>query len=199
MAKQKTFDPYDMFKKFSNQWEKQMNDFIYVWTNNSDFVRFSRLNSDVHARYLELYKRNQEFFANQLNLPTKSDMANVAKLAIQSEEKLDSLEEQIWTLQDSVDSSNKENETMVEVSRDIIKLAKQLKTEQLKAKKELAETKELRAELQEVKSELSEIHSLREEIANLKVLMAGNVDIGNEGEAQEESLVEERELELVTK
>lgn len=127
MVDQKTFDPYDMFKKFSDQWEKQANDFIKGSSNDPEFVSYSRLTSDTQARYLEFFKKNQEFFANQWNVPTKADLSNVAKLAIQTEEKLDSLEEQLWKLQDSVDSSNKEMESITEVSRDIIKLVKQLK------------------------------------------------------------------------
>ncbi|MEK4536371.1 polyhydroxyalkanoate biosynthesis repressor PhaR [Peribacillus sp. FSL K6-1552] len=176
MVDQKTFDPYDMFKKFSDQWEKQANDFIKGSSNDPEFVSYSRLTSDTQARYLEFFKKNQEFFANQWNVPTKADLSNVAKLAIQTEEKLDSLEEQLWKLQDSVDSSNKEMESITEVSRDIIKLVKQLKKEQTISKKELEEVKQLKSNLQEVKSELAEIHSLKEEILILKELMGKNID-----------------------
>lgn len=195
MADQKSFDPYDTFKKFSDQWEKQANEFIHGWTNNPEFVSYSRLASDTQARYLEFFKKNQEVIFNQYNLPTKSDVAGVAKLAIQTEEKLDSLEEQMWQLQDSVDSSNKDIESIVAVSRDIIKLTKQLKTEQMKSKKDLDEVKELRAELQELKGELAEIHTLKEEIVFLKELMNENKNTHAE---QKQEQTEERELELVT-
>lgn len=55
MVDQKTFDPYDMFKKFSDQWEKQANDFIKGSSNNPEFVSYSRLTSDTQARYLEFF------------------------------------------------------------------------------------------------------------------------------------------------
>lgn len=193
MTDQKTFDPYDTFKKFSDQWEKQANDFIHSMTNNQEFVGYSRLISDTQARYLEFFKKNQEFIASQFNFPTKSDVANVAKLTIQTEEKIDSLEEQIWQLQDSINSSNKEIESIFQVTRDIIKLAKQLKTEQMKSKKELEEVSELRSELRELQSELAEIHLLKEEIILLNELMNGKKDAQAEIEQKEE-----QEQELVT-
>lgn len=185
MANNNTYDPYDTFQKFSNQWEKQVNDMIHLWSNNREFVQFSRMNSDIQAKYMELLKKNTEFVANQLNLPTKKDLANIAKLSIQTDEKLDSLEEQIWNLQDSVNTTNKEVESIVEISSDIIKLTKQLKQELTRTKKELAETKELRVELQEVKNELIEIQSLKEEIGILKNIM---------GETTPTVQKEEREL-----
>lgn len=61
MVDQKTFDPYDMFKKFSDQWEKQANDFIKGSSNNPEFVSYSRLTSDTQARYLEFLKRTRSF------------------------------------------------------------------------------------------------------------------------------------------
>jgi polyhydroxyalkanoic acid synthase PhaR subunit len=190
MADQTTFDPYETFKRFYDQWEKQANDMIHLWTNNREFVALSKVGSDTQARYQEIFKKNQEFLANQLHLPTKKDVANIAKLSIQTEEKLDSLEEQIWKLQESIDSSQKEMKSMVDVSSEIIKLTKQLKTEQSRSTKELEKIKELRTDLQEMKSELAEINSLKEEIVHLKKSVGENIDKHPEQV--------ERELELAT-
>lgn len=191
MADNKNFDPYDTFKKFSDQWEKQMNDMIHLWTNNREFVQFSRLNSDYQNRYAELMKKNQEVIANQLDLPTKKDLANIAKLSIQTDEKLDSLEEQIWNLQDTVSTTNKDIENIVEISSEIVKLTKQLKQELTRTKKELAETKHLRTEFQSVKSQLEEITSLREEIGALKSMMGGeaNSEVAANSEEDREILI----------
>lgn len=172
MAAEKTFDRYETWKGFMNQWEKQANDMIHLSTNNREFIEFSKVGSDLQTRFLEMLQKNQELVANQLNLPTKVDLANVAKLTIQTEEKLDALEEQIWNLQDSIESSNKENHSMTEVSRDIIKQIKLLKTEQQRNKKELEKLGDLCFELLELKSELAELTSLKEEIIGLKALLA---------------------------
>jgi hypothetical protein len=171
MSSKRPYDPYDSFKKYSEMWEKQINDVIYLWTNNSEFIKMSNLGTDAHSRYLETMRKNQEALASLLNIPTKSDLANVATLTIQTEEKIDALEEQIWNLQDSVKSTNKEIESVVEVSKEIIKLTKQLKTDLIKTKKELADTSDLQSELQEMKHELFKLNNFKEEFEILKSLI----------------------------
>ncbi|WP_249366442.1 MULTISPECIES: polyhydroxyalkanoate biosynthesis repressor PhaR [Neobacillus] len=168
---EKKYDPYESFHKLSLLWEKQINDFIYLWTNNNEFVKMSNFGTEVQTRYLEQLKKNQEAFASVLNLPTKSDVTNVANLTIQAEEKMEALEEQIWDLQDSVKSQSKEIASVVEVSQEIIKLTKQLKQELVKSKKELADTKSLHAELQEMKFELLKLSNFKEELDAIKGLI----------------------------
>ncbi|WP_338451052.1 polyhydroxyalkanoate biosynthesis repressor PhaR [Niallia oryzisoli] len=148
MSNQRTFDPYETFKKVSIQWEQRMNDMIHLCTNNNDFIKYAKMSSDSNAGYVEWLRKSQEMLANQLNMPTKNDLANVAKLSIQTQEKLDSLEEQIWNLSDSVARTNKEMESVVEVLHEVIKMTKQLKTQQEETKEELAELKNLLAERQ---------------------------------------------------
>ncbi|WP_251552414.1 polyhydroxyalkanoate biosynthesis repressor PhaR [Neobacillus muris] len=167
----KTYDPFETLHKFSLLWEKQINDFIYLWTNNNEFVKAANLGTELHSRYLESMKKNQEALASVLNLPTKSDVTNVANLTIQTEEKIEALEEQLWDLQDSVKVQAKEIEGVVEVSKDIIKLTKQLKTELVKTKKELTDTKNLHEELQEMKFEIMKLAGFKEELEALRSLM----------------------------
>ena len=190
MADERQFDPYGTFKVFYDQWEKQVNDMIHLSTNNREFVALSKVGTDTQARYQEIFKKNLEYLANHLNLPTKKDVANIAKLSIQTEEKLDSLEEQMWKLQDSIDSSHKEMKSIVDVSSEIIKLTKQLKTEQIKSTKELEKIKELRSDFQEMKRELSKLNSIKEEIEGLKKSVNENI------EKHAEQV--EREMELAT-
>ncbi|ETI69480.1 poly(R)-hydroxyalkanoic acid synthase subunit PhaR [Neobacillus vireti] len=135
MSDKISFDPYETLHKFSLLWEKQVNDFIYLWTNNKEFVQMTNLGTEIHARYLETFKKNHEALAGVLNLPTKSDVINVANLTIQAEEKIEALEEHMWNLQDSMESQSKDIESVVEVSKEIIKLTKQLKSEFVKTKK----------------------------------------------------------------
>ncbi|MGJ7910404.1 polyhydroxyalkanoate biosynthesis repressor PhaR [Neobacillus sp. LXY-1] len=171
MSDHKTFDPFEAFHKMSLLWEKQINDFIYLWTNNNEFVKVSNMGTELHSRYLEQLKKNQEMMASVLNLPTKSDITNVANLTIQAEEKIEALEEQLWELQDSVKSQSKDLESVVEISKEVIKLSKQLKTELTKTKKEVADTKSLHAELQEMKFELLKLNQFKEEFVTLKQFM----------------------------
>lgn len=174
MTTKRLYDPYDSFKKYSELWEKQINDFIYLWTNNTESVKMSKVGTETQSRYLEAVRKNQEVLAGVLNIPTKNDLANVATLTIQTEEKIEFLEEQIWDLQDSMKSQSKEIESVVEISKEIIKLTKQLKTEVVKTKKELANFKDIQSELQEMKLELSKLNTFKDEFEILKELMEKN-------------------------
>jgi DNA repair exonuclease SbcCD ATPase subunit len=171
MSGKKPYDPYESFHKLSLLWEKQINDFFYLLTDNKDFVKMSNVGTEINSRYLEAFKKNQEALANVLNLPTKNDVSNVATLTIQAEEKIEALEEQIWDLQDSMKTQSKEIESVVEISKEIIKLTKQLKTELVKTKKEQTDTKELHAELQEMKFELMKLTNIKDEFETLKGLI----------------------------
>ena len=171
MSDKENYDSYESLHKFSLLWEKQINDFIFLLTNNKDYVKMSHRGTDLHSRFLETFKKNQEALAGALNLPTKNDVTNVANLTLQAEEKMEALEEQIWDLQDSVKSQNKEIESVVEVSKEIIKLTKQLKNELVKTKKELSDTKSLHAELQELKFELLKLNNFKQEFETIKDLI----------------------------
>lgn len=171
MSTKRPHDPYDSIKKYSELWEKQINDFIYLWSNNNEFVKMSHAGSEAHSRTLEVFRKNQEALAGVLNIPTKNDLANVASLTIQTEEKIESLEDQIWNLQDSVKSQSKEIESVVEVAKEIIKLTKQLKTELVKTKKELTDSKDVQKELQEMKLELTKLNNFKDEFEILKSLI----------------------------
>ncbi|MGG1677175.1 polyhydroxyalkanoate biosynthesis repressor PhaR [Neobacillus sp. NRS-1170] len=180
MPENKTYDPYDMFTKFSTQWEKQLNELFRTGTNNRDFLRFARISSDSNTLYQEMFKKYQETVESQFNLPTKNDLVNIAKLSIQTEEKLDLMEEEIWKLQDSFHSSSKEIEGIGKVSRDIINLAKELKTDISKTKIDQAEIKELHSEFQEIKKGLADLKVLKEEISKLPEILAVNKNKKNQ-------------------
>jgi predicted RNase H-like nuclease (RuvC/YqgF family) len=171
MSGEKPYDPYESLHKLSLLWEKQINDFIYLLTDNKDFVKMSKFGTGINSRFLEELKKNHEALAGVLNLPTKNDVSNVANLTIQAEEKIEALEEQIWELQDSMKTQSKEIESVVEISKEIIKLTKQLKTELVKTKKEQTDIKELHAELQEMKFEIMKLTNFKEEFETLKGLI----------------------------
>ncbi|WP_312471191.1 polyhydroxyalkanoate biosynthesis repressor PhaR [Neobacillus sp.] len=180
MSDKMSFDPYESLHKLSLLWEKQLNEFIYLWTNNKEFVKMTNLGTEIHSRYLETFKKSQEALASVLNLPTKSDVTNVANLTIQAEEKMEALEEQMWEIQDSVRSQSRDIESVIEVSKEIIKLTKQLKNELVQTKKELANSKDLHAELQEMKFELLKLNNFKEEFDTLR----GLIESGNRAEIE---------------
>jgi uncharacterized protein YdaT len=171
MPNQSIFDSYAALTKFNEVWEKQLNIYLSLLSNNTELDQLSKKGIDSQARTIELFRKNQEVFASILNIPTKSDLAKLANRENQTEEKLDALEEQLWSLNETVTTTSKDIESVIDVSKEIIKLTKQLKTELTRTKKQLAETKDLQNDLVEMKQELIQLNTFKEEFEMLKTLI----------------------------
>jgi chromosome segregation ATPase len=172
MSQNNRYDPFDGFKQISEMWERQINSLLFKAADNDEFVRLTKLGLDAHARYLELLRKNQEVMAGIMNIPTKKDVANVAKLSIQAEEKIDILEEQIWNIQDSLSTINNQN---IELFSEMLKIVKQMKSEFQKNVEEISEIKTIKADLQELRQGLVDLkiiqvnlNELQKDIAEIK-------------------------------
>ncbi|MEH7304869.1 polyhydroxyalkanoate biosynthesis repressor PhaR [Neobacillus drentensis] len=157
MSKDKSYDPLEGFRRMSEMCEKQLNGLLYMMTDNNEFVRLLKVGTESHARYMELLRKNQEFMAGVMNIPTKKDVANVAKLSLQTEEKIDILEEQIWNVQDNLSSLNRETLAMFQ---EIVTIATQMKMEVQKIGQEIAETHKLKEDFQELRQEIDTLNYL---------------------------------------
>jgi hypothetical protein len=158
MSKDKTYDPLQRFRKISEIWERQLNGMLYMMTDNNEFVRLLKVGTDSHARYMERLRKNQELMAGVMNIPTKKDIANVAKLSLQTEEKIDMLEEQVWNLQDSLESLNKGNVAMFQ---EMVTIIKQMKDE----------SAFIQTDFQNLRQEISQLTDIKQELAALKNLV----------------------------
>jgi prefoldin subunit 5 len=158
MSSEKGYEPFEAFKQISDMWEKQLNGMLYMMTDNKEFVRLAKTGLDSHSRYMELLRKNQELMAGLMNIPTKKDVANVAKLSIQAEAKIDILEEQIWNLQDRLGTINKDN---LELFQEVVNIVKQLRVDFQQTAQEAAEIKKVREELQELRKGLVDIKILQ--------------------------------------
>jgi len=168
MTNDKTYQPFEGIKRISDMWERQINGLLYMVSDNNEFVRLLKAGTEGHARYLELLRKRQELVAGVMNLPTKKDVANVAKLSIQAEEKIDILEEQIWNLQDSLGTVNKGN---LEMFQEMVNIVKQMKDDFQQI--ELNHANELSAvqvELKELKQNLSQLTDIKTELEQMKNL-----------------------------
>ncbi|MDR7236034.1 polyhydroxyalkanoate biosynthesis repressor PhaR [Neobacillus drentensis] len=168
MSKDKIYDPFLGFRKISGMWEKRLNGLLFMMTDNNEFVRLLKVGTESHARYMELLRKNQELMAGVINIPTKKDVANVAKLSLQTEEKIDILEEQIWNLQDSLGSLNNENLAMFQ---EIVSIVQQMKDEFQKMAQEVAETQKLKEDFHELRQGLVDLSEIKQELATLKNLL----------------------------
>lgn len=151
MSNEKNYDPFLGLNQLSEMWDKQITGLFYNLADNKEFVRTASMGINSYSMYLEKLKKNQELFASLMNIPTKKDVANAAKLSIQTEEKIDILEEQIWKLQDSVSSITEQNGEMFE---EIVNMVMQMKNEFQKIAQEVAKTKTIKEELQELRNDI---------------------------------------------
>jgi hypothetical protein len=151
MSNEKNYDPFLGLNQMSEMWDKQITGLLYNLANNNEFVRTASNGLNTYSMYLEKVRKNQEIFASLMNIPTKKDIANAAKLSIQTEEKIDRIEEQVWKLQDSVGSITKVNGEMFE---EVINMVMQMKNEFQKIAQEVTETKKIREDLQELRKEI---------------------------------------------
>lgn len=78
--------------------EFELNELIKKQLNKEELLLTASSNSAVIASMISQCRNMAELLSIPLNFPTKNDVARVAKLAIQVEEKVDQLDEQMLTL-----------------------------------------------------------------------------------------------------
>ncbi|MGP3610277.1 hypothetical protein [Anoxybacteroides rupiense] len=91
---------YKQLKTKSFQLENKGNASIQQLLNHEAWVRLFAVLEPLISRQVGKIKAHQELLSNVLNLPLKSDMANIAQLVVDTQEKIDALEEQLWPLSD---------------------------------------------------------------------------------------------------
>jgi lipopolysaccharide biosynthesis regulator YciM len=82
------------------KYEKELNTLIQDKLNDNDLVNGTNEGLQKHLSTLRKLRKFNEFIAQQLNLPTKDDVAAIAKLVMQVEEKLDRIEDLLMQLLD---------------------------------------------------------------------------------------------------
>ncbi|WP_077211115.1 hypothetical protein [Bacillus dakarensis] len=80
------------------RYEKKLNELIKDKLNNHSVIDFANSEMKNHVKILRHLRQLNEDAAQALNLPTKEDIANVAKLNMQLEEKLDKMDAQLSKL-----------------------------------------------------------------------------------------------------
>ncbi|MBO9130758.1 hypothetical protein [Bacillus sp. 165] len=98
-----TIDFYNTLKKLGFQLEQQANELIHNQVNKEEIFEFVTAQAQSHSNTIKQLHELIEILSVQFNFPTKTDAANIAKLIIQVEEKLDMMEEHILYLMDSVE------------------------------------------------------------------------------------------------
>ncbi|RHW41655.1 hypothetical protein D1B31_08030 [Neobacillus notoginsengisoli] len=94
---------YEVLRKAGFQLENQLNQSIHDHWNREEVAEAAAIFTNAHARLINKLHRYHEVLSTQLNTPTKKDVANVAKLVLQTEEKVDQLNDQMIRLTEKLE------------------------------------------------------------------------------------------------
>lgn len=134
---------YNILKKLGLQMEQKANEGIQNSLNKKEIIKLLHRHSHIIAKIIEYVKEYLEVVSIPLNIPTKNDVANVAKLALQNEEKLDLIEEQLIILNQYLKQFISE-----EVPTYTVTKAKKVKLDSDKERKQYKKLKLLNAVMQ---------------------------------------------------
>jgi regulator of replication initiation timing len=115
MTKEKI--PSDLFETLRNagfQLETQLNEYIHKYMNHKEFAAAASVFKKAHGKLMEMMQEVHETASPHLNTPTKKDLANIAKLIVQLEEKIDALNDQVAELTETLHDSKNENTVTME-------------------------------------------------------------------------------------
>ncbi|WP_050182097.1 hypothetical protein [Domibacillus robiginosus] len=88
-------DIYEAIRNIGFGLETQFNEWIQDQLNKEKLVLPAAFLSNVQGKLIQFIREYQEIISLHLNTPTKDDVANVAKLLIQTEEKVDDLNDRM--------------------------------------------------------------------------------------------------------
>lgn len=129
MSNQKTYDPFamwqDYYKNVQNYWGPSINEKV----GTEEFSEWMGKVLEGNLLFRNMTDKNTKQFLEQMNLPTREDLASLSSLIINLDQKIDDMEEQ---LEESVE--------------------KQLTTENMKK-----EMTSLKKEVKEIGSKLDEV------------------------------------------
>ncbi|GKU83178.1 hypothetical protein [Niallia sp. NCCP-28] len=94
-----TLDFYEILKKGGGLLQFRINDFIQQQLNSTSAIHLVKDHTGTLTKKIEKVQNYVERTAAVINLPTKTDLSNATQLILQSEEKIDDLDEQIYDLQ----------------------------------------------------------------------------------------------------
>ncbi|CAI9392631.1 hypothetical protein ACTQ5K_22655 [Niallia sp. Sow4_A1] len=93
-----TIDFYELLKKGGNLLQYRINNRIKNSLNQMSIIDFTSTKTNPLTNKLDQIQNYSEQLSNYINLPTKTDLANATQLIIQSEEKIDNLDDQLYEL-----------------------------------------------------------------------------------------------------
>ena len=102
MTQNKTFEPFTMWKEMYQQTEKALKDVIQDTLGKESF---SESLGQIQASYLQYYEMINsitEVYLKQANIPTREEVANIASIVINLEDKIDNIDDQLYENSDAL-------------------------------------------------------------------------------------------------
>jgi polyhydroxyalkanoic acid synthase PhaR subunit len=126
LEQQKVFDPFlawkEMYDKTESYWGKVLGENM----NKEEFSQWMGNVLNLNLQYHHALNDTTGRYFQQVNIPTKDDVANVASLVINVEEKVEALEERLDEWQDAQDNSALYKRELTKIKTDVKSLEKKL-------------------------------------------------------------------------
>ncbi|WP_026693402.1 hypothetical protein [Peribacillus kribbensis] len=108
MGKKKSEDELlKVLKKKGTKLEAELNEKIQKWLNSRELIEKASLESNAAAKEAKKLQELMEMMSVIGNIPTKRDVANVARMQVQMEEKIDHLEEILLEMKKNIRKKKK--------------------------------------------------------------------------------------------
>lgn len=109
-----------LVKHFGYRSEVKLNKWLHQLFEDDQMMKLIKQGAKNHRKGLKELREYMNVIALYLNVPTKEDVANVAKISKQIEEKVDAIEERLMT--GSTEVKRPERVTKYEYKRELKKL-----------------------------------------------------------------------------
>jgi len=93
-----TIDFYELLKKGGTLLQYRLNNRIKNSLNQMSVIDLTSSKANPLTNKIDQIQNYTEQLSNYINLPTKTDLANATQLILQSEEKIDNLDDQLFEL-----------------------------------------------------------------------------------------------------
>ncbi|MFS0574016.1 polyhydroxyalkanoate biosynthesis repressor PhaR [Sporosarcina sp. 179-K 3D1 HS] len=122
MSQTLQFDPFAMWKTMYEQTEANWNETIQQTLNKESFSEGMGETLNYYLQFQELAKKMTESYLKQANMPTRGELADVASLIINLEEKVDHLDDRFDEEIAKLDATKE----IVQLRRSVANLEKKL-------------------------------------------------------------------------
>lgn len=102
MTQKIPFEPFTMWKDMYEHTEKAWNDVIQDTLGKESFSEGLGQIQSSYLQYHEMISNLTEVYFKQTNIPTRDEVANVASLVINLEDKVDNIDDQLYENSETV-------------------------------------------------------------------------------------------------